>query len=180
MALFRRRTPRTPEGTDAAQAQAQAPAPAPVFRLGSLRLYQPEDELRARLPGGAGEIAAYAQTLAWTCNEFLSRLGQDAGSLGILIVVGVKPSQQVRLWCEQVGGTLPDDVWQVLTELLDGAGAAVRPQVTAPVALALEGLVGAGPSTGFPEFPRAWVDAVERVDAQVSVPDGLFERVFVD
>ncbi|MFD7023448.1 hypothetical protein [Promicromonospora sukumoe] len=173
MALFRRRTPRTPEA-------APAQAPEPVFRLGSLRFYQPEDKLRARVPGGAGEIAAYVQTLAWTCNEFLSRLSQDLGSMGILIVVGVKPSQQVRLWCEQVGGTLPDDVWPVLTELLDGAGAAVRPQVTAPVAFALEGLVGAGPSDGFPEFPRAWVDAVERDGAHVSVPDGLFERVFAD
>ncbi|MGW2094246.1 hypothetical protein [Promicromonospora sukumoe] len=174
MALFRRRTPRTSEGT------AAAPTPDPVFRLGSLRLYQPEDKLRARVPGGAGEIAGYAQTLAWTCNEFLSRLGQDVGPMGILIVVGVKPSQQVRLWCEQVGGTLPDDVWPVLTELLDGAGTAVRPQVTAPVTFALEGLVGAGPSAGFPEFPRAWVDAVERAEESVSVPDGLFERVFAD
>ncbi len=74
----------------------------------------------------------------------------------------------------------PPDAWPVLTELLDGAGAAVRPQVTAPVAFALEGLVGAGPSTGFPELPPAWVDAVSLADEHVTIPDGLFDLVFAD
>ncbi|MFD7311085.1 hypothetical protein [Promicromonospora sp. NPDC059942] len=174
MAFFRRRTPRTPVSAATVQ------PPEPVFRLGSLRLYQPDDELHLRVPDGVGEIAACAQTLAWTCNEFLGRLGQDPGSMGILIAVGIKRSRQVRLWCEQVGGALPQDVWPVLTELLDGAGTAVRPQVTAPVAFALEGLVGAGPATGFPEFPRAWVDAVAQSAEHVSVPDGLFDLVFAD
>ncbi|MBL0888904.1 hypothetical protein [Myceligenerans indicum] len=174
MAIFRRRTRRP--STNAAMAQS----PDPAFPLGSLRLYQPDDELSVRLPDGVGEVAAYAQTLARTCNEFLNQLDQDLGSLGIFIVVGVKPSRQVRLWCEQVGGTLPEGAWPVLTELLDGAGAAGRPQVTAPVAFALEGLVGDGPSTGFPEYPRAWVDAVAEADEQVSVPDGLFSLVFTD
>jgi hypothetical protein len=101
--------------------------------------------------------------------------------MGVFIAVGIKPSRRVRLWCEQVGGTLPEDVWPMLTELLDGAGTAVRPQVTAPpVAFALGGLVGAGPSIGFPEAPRAWVDALARADEHVTVPDGLFGLVFAD
>ena len=174
MPIFRRRTPRGPVSA------ATARPSEPVFRLGSLRLYQADDELQMRLPDGVGEVAAYAQTLAWTCNEFLGRLGQDPGSMGVLIAVGIKPSRQVRLWCEQVGGVLPQDAWPVLTELLDGAGAAVRPQVTAPVAFALEGLVGAGPAPGFPELPRAWVDAVSQADKHVTVPDGLFGLVFAD
>lgn len=174
MAIFRRRKPPSPVAT------APVASPDPIFRLGSLRLYQPDDELQVRLPNGVGEVAAYAQTLTWTCNELLSRIGQDLGSMGIFIVVGIKPSRQVRLWCEQVGGTLPGDVWPVLTELLDGAGTGVRPQVTAPVAFALEGLVGAGPSSGFPEVPSAWRTAVAQADEPVRVPDELFDLVFAD
>ncbi|WP_285100670.1 hypothetical protein [Promicromonospora sp. MEB111] len=52
--------------------------------------------------------------------------------------------------------------------------------MTAPVAFALEGLVGAGPSTGFPELPPAWVDAVSLADEHVTIPDGLFDLVFAD
>jgi hypothetical protein len=174
MAIFRRRTPRP--SVNAATAESSDP----IFRLGSIRLYQPEDELRVRLPDGVGGVAAYAQNLTWTCNEFLGRLGQDVGSLGIFIAVGVKPSSEIRLWCEQIGGSLPEGAWPVLTELLEGAGTAVRPQVTAPFAFALEGLVGDGPSNGFPEYPRAWVDAVVQSDEHVSVPDGLFDLVFTD
>ncbi|WP_454857650.1 hypothetical protein [Promicromonospora soli] len=133
-----------------------------------------------RLPDGVGEVAAYAQTLTWTCNELLSQLGQDLGSMGIFIAVGIKPARRVRLWCEQVDGTLPDDVWPVLTELLNGAGTGVHPQVTAPVAFALEGIVGGGPSTEFPEVPRAWVNAAAEADERLTVPDGLFDLVFAD
>jgi hypothetical protein len=99
---------------------------------------------------------AHAAQLRERGHELLSRLAQDLGSMGIFIAIGIKPSRRVRLWCERVGGTLPEDVWPVLTELLDGAGTAVRgtavrPKVTAPVEFALEGLVGAGQSTGFLE-----------------------------
>jgi hypothetical protein len=174
MAFFRRRTPPNPMSAGTVE------PPEPIFQLGSLRLYQPDDELRVRLPNGVGEVVAYTRTLTWTCNELLSRLGQDFGSMGIFIAVGIKPSGQVRIWCEQVGGALPSDVWPVLTALLDGAGAGVRPQVTAPVAFALEGLVGAGPSAAFPEFPSAWVNAMVQSDQPVTVPDGLFDLVFAD
>jgi hypothetical protein len=60
----------------------------------------------------------------------------------------------------------------VLTELLDGAGSGVRPQVTAPVAFALEGLISAGPSAAFPEFPSAWINAMAQSDQPVTVPEG--------
>ena len=173
MSIFRRK--REPLGT------APVPPAAGVFRIRQLRLYQPDDELAVRLPDGVGELVAYVQTLTWTCNEYLSRLRQDFAPMGILIVVGVRPSRRVRLWCEQVGGTIPDDIWATLTELLDGAGSAVRPQVTAPVAFAIEGLVGDGPATGFPEAPGAWLDAARLAsDESVGIPDEMFDLVFAD
>ena len=145
--------------------------------MGGVRLYLPDEEFGRRLGGNTAELSAYIKTLAWVGDQYFGRLGRDFGSLGILIGVGIKPGRQVKLWCEVVGGQIPDDVWSPFVDLLDGAGADVRPQVSAPVAFAVEGILGNGP-VSFPDAPAAWTAAVQGHDRAVSVPDGIFEIVF--
>lgn len=149
------------------------------FQLGALRLYQPESVLQERIPSGPAELAAYCKTLAWVGREYLGRLGQDFGSTGVLIVVGVKPGKRIRLWCEQIDGDIPPEIWQVV-ELLDGAGQDVLPTVSGPVACALECLLGGGPSTGFPIDPIIWQEAARSAGGTLLIPDALFEVVFPD
>jgi hypothetical protein len=130
------------------------------FQPGVVRLYQPDRILKKRLPpGGPAEIAAYIKTLDRVSREYFGPLGQDFGSMGILIAVGIKPGKRVRFWCEQIDGDIPAEVWQAFVELLEGAGQEALPTVSGPVAWALEYLLGAGPSTGFPIGPSVWSNA---------------------
>ncbi|WP_159805183.1 hypothetical protein [Cellulomonas citrea] len=148
------------------------------FQLSGVRLYVPDEELGARLVGGTERLAAYIKTLTWVCTEYFGRLGRDFGSIGILIVVGVKPDGETRLWCEPVGGEVDAESWTALVGLLDGAGSDVRPLVTKPIAFAIEGYLADGPQVPFPEVPRAWVDALAGSESPVSIPDELFHLVF--
>ena len=131
-------------------------------------------------PEWVAELAAYCKALAWVGKEYFGQLGQDFGSMGVLIVVGIKPGKRVRLWCEQVDGDIPPDIWQVFVELLEGAGQNVLPTVLGPVACALECLLGAGPSTGFPMGPSIWREAARSAAETLTIPDALFEVVFPD
>ncbi|MEV0897073.1 hypothetical protein [Actinoplanes sp. NPDC049802] len=154
-----------------------AESPIPYFKMGGVRLYLPDEEFGRRLGGGTAELSAYIKTLAWAGEQYFGRLGRDFGSLGVLIAVGIKPERQVKLWCEVVGGQIPGDVWSTFVDLLDGAGVNVRPQVTAPVAFAIEGILGNGPAS-FPDAPTAWIAAAQGHGQGVSVPEGIFEIVF--
>ncbi|HEY6568198.1 MAG TPA: hypothetical protein VI341_11840 [Actinomycetota bacterium] len=136
--------------------------------------------LQERLIDGTGRVAAYSETLVWVGTQYFGGLRRDFGSLGIFIVVGVKPLDRTKLWCETVGGDLPSDVWTTFVDLLEGAGPDVRPHVTAPFAFALEAVLGAGPATGFPEGPKAWVQAAQSATEPIDIPDGLFSKVFPD
>jgi hypothetical protein len=158
------------------------PAAASVeyFQLGLVRLYQPDPTLQERIPDGPAELAAYCKALAQVGTAYFGRLGQDFGSMGILIAAGIKPGKRTRVWCEQIDGHLPPDVWQAFVDLLEGAGRNVVPIVSGPVACALECLLGAGPSTGFPIGPRIWGDAARSAGKDLEVPDGIFEFVFPD
>jgi hypothetical protein len=164
----------------AGQPDDVSPTSTDYFRLGRIRLYQPDEVLALRLPAGVGELAAYSKTLAWVGREYFGRLRRDLGSLGVLIAVGIKLNRQTRLWCDVVDGEIPNDVWGPFVDLLEGAGDNVRPSVTGPVAFALECLVGAGPSIDFPMGPAAWAHAAAQHGTDLAVPDQLFELVFPD
>ena len=160
--------------------QPPATISSQYFQLGALRLYQPESILQERLRSGVAELGAYCKALAWVGEEYFGQLGQDFGSMGVLIVVGIKPGKRVRLWCEQVDGDIQPDIWQVFVQLLEGAGQNVLPTVLGPVACALECLLGTGPSTGFPMGPSIWREAARSAAETLTIPDALFEVVFPD
>jgi hypothetical protein len=153
---------------------------AEYVRLALVRLYQTDADLAERIPNGAGELTPYIKTLTWVATEFFGRLDSEHGSLGVLIVVGIKPSKRTKLWCELVGGSFPPDVWEVFVDLVQGAGENVRPTVTKPVAFAMEFVLGAGPSDGFPLGPLEWQQTAAQHHGPLSVPDALFEAVFPD
>ena len=58
--------------------------------------------------------------------------------------------------------------------------AAGRPQVTAPVAFALEGKLGVGPSIPFPEVPALWQSTAAQSHQALRLPDDLFPHIFPD
>ena len=90
--------------------QPPATISSQYFQLGALRLYQPESILQERLLSGVAELAAYCKAFAWVGKEYFGQPGQDFGSMGVLIVVGIKPGKRVRLWCEQVDGDIQPDI----------------------------------------------------------------------
>jgi hypothetical protein len=151
---------------------------APAFALGSVRLYQTDAELSVRLPSGAGSIAPYMQALVATGDRVLAAADQRLPDMGVLIVVGVRAPNLIHLWCEPVGGELPADAWTHFKDELAVSGRELRPAVAGDVAFALEGVVGAGPSIPFPQVPQAWVDAIKDANEPVTVPDGVFDRIF--
>ncbi|WP_427893597.1 hypothetical protein ACQHIV_11760 [Kribbella sp. GL6] len=148
----------------------------PYFQLGAARLYQPDAVLKERLPAGTGELAAYTKTLVWTCTRYFGYYAQAFGDLGLFLGVGLKAGGRAKVWCDVIDGSLPADVYEVLLELLNGAGTNVRPTTTGPVALALEGRLGAGPRGPFPELPTAWRSVV--LNRPLLIPDDLFPEVF--
>jgi hypothetical protein len=150
------------------------------FRLGRIRLYQPDVVLEARLPGGVDELSGYCKTLVSVGTQYFGQLGTDYGSLGALIVVGIRPGKRVRLWCDRVEGDLPPDVWDAFVESLRSVDDGLYPSVAQPVAFALECLLGRGPSGGFPIGPSAWEQVANQHDRPLGVPDELFEIVFPD
>jgi hypothetical protein len=149
------------------------------FRIGRIRLYQPDPVLAPRLPNGISDLAAYMKTLELAATEYFGRVGCDFGSMGVLVAVGIKPGRRVKFWCDQIEGNLPPDVWDAFVELLEGAGEKVRPDVTGPVVFAMEFLLGSEPPSGFPTAPTAWQKAATG-HGSLLVPDGLFEIVFPD
>ena len=178
--MFSRRKPQQSGPTLPRPHEEPSSPSSDYFRLAQVRLHQPDYVLTARLPAGTAELAAYCKTLAWVGSEYFGGLGRDFGSLGVLIVAGIKPNRQTKLWCDVVDGDIPDDVWKVFVELLGGAGRNVRPAVTDPVACALECVLGAGPSIAFPLGPAAWQQAAAQHESGLAVPDELFELVFPD
>ena len=150
------------------------------FRTTAIRLYQTDDVLKERLTAGVSGVAAYCKFLEQTGSEYFRRLRRDFGSLGILIVVGIKPIRKTKLWCDVIDGELPDDVWNSFVGLLEDTGSELRPAVRGPFAFALECALGAGPSIEFPAAPTAWQAPTERHRAPLAVPDELFELVFPD
>ncbi|MGW7687271.1 hypothetical protein ACWGID_41400 [Kribbella sp. NPDC054772] len=150
----------------------------PYFQLAAARLYQPDAVLAERLPGGTGELAAYIKTLVWVGTEYFSHYAGAFGSLGLLVAVGIKPSGHTRIWCDPIAGTLPTDVASTFADLLTGAGANGRPQVTAPVALALETHLGNGPSSPFPEIPATWQSAAQSAPSPLTIPDDLLKLIW--
>lgn len=60
---------------------------------------------------------------------------------------------------------------------LDEAGVNVWPLVTAPVALAIDGVLGNGPAS-FPDVPTAWSEAARAYGQRAAIPEGIFELVF--
>jgi hypothetical protein len=156
------------------------PGPGGAYcRVKHIRLYQPDEVLEARLTEGVDGLAAYLQTLRWVTMSYFGQLGGDFGSMGVLVVVGVRPGRRVKFWCDQVEGKIPTDVWDVFVKLLEGAGDEVRPTVTRPVAFAIAFLLGDGPPGDFPNAPSAWHHAATGHDS-LQVPDELFEIVFPD
>src|SRR5262249_53366020 len=80
---------------------------ASYCRVNHIRLYQPDEILEARLTEGVAELAAYIKTLRSVATEYLGGLGPDFGSMGVLVVAGIKPGRRVKYWCDQVEGNIP-------------------------------------------------------------------------
>jgi len=147
-----------------------------AFTPASIQLYQSSDELRAR----AGEDATlkdYIRLFEVTAAGILADADRE-GARGILIAVMIKPGQQARTWCEAVEGELADDT----LESLAGAFGKISPlQVKdGPVAFMLKGTLWDGKVSAFPEFPKAWSDALAASGRPFTSLDDLAKLIWPD
>lgn len=158
----------------AVPAVAEEPRPVAIH---SLRLYLPEEALRARLGEDVTPLATYARAL----HAAAARHWQTAPpstATGILLAVGVKPGRRSRIWCEAVGGTVPAASLEKMQRDLG----AIEPLAVknGPVAFAIELQLGSGPAPLFLDAPTAWKEASRRAGRALAVPDELFPLIWPD
>ena len=89
----------------------------PAFRSGQVALYQPDDELRARIGDSAESLAAYIGALNVAAERVLAAGKPHAGSTGA-IVVAVKPGRRSRVWLEFGNNPFPAAEKQALLSRL--------------------------------------------------------------
>lgn len=155
----------------------------PAVSLHLIRLLLPEEELQARLVGGAAELSAYINTIKELAVRYWA--SQTTGTAqararGLSVAVGVKPNGQSRAWSEAVGGVIPAEALQEFDRLV--AQLPAPRVILGPIAFALHlGLFGADEHITFPEMPTAWVQFCEiHGRGPILIPDGLFLEMWPD
>ena len=89
----------------------------PAFRSGEVALYQPDDELRARIGDSAESLAAYIRALNVAAESVLATGKPHAGSTGA-IVVAVKPGGRSKVWLEFGNNPFPEPEQKALLSRL--------------------------------------------------------------
>jgi hypothetical protein len=144
----------------------------PVF------FYQPDAPLQARLASG-GDLAAYIKRLQAIGTAFF--VSEKAPEI-LDVVVGVKPGKKVKIWLISSRRSREDKNLAGLRKKLEAVPACAVRQ--GPVAFALRWRI---PSDAFHlsqrelfqrPIPKEWRDAAGGHD--VSVPDGIFARIWPD
>jgi hypothetical protein len=156
-----------------------ASAAARGFSWDSTALYQPDENLRAR--GVDGErLAGYMKQLERVCTSYFA---SEAKPERLDIVVGLKPGQKSRVWFVSSRRSSQDPSLAALKKKLE-----LVPTYSVkngPVAFALRcSIAGGGPApktkgVNLP-MPKEWHDAAVNEKRSLSVPDGMFERIWRD
>jgi len=159
-----------------------ADKPAQGFAMDNLVLYQPNDVLAERLPGGPDALAAYIKQLQGVLTEFF----QTAKFPETLhTIVAVRPDFRVRVWF--LSSTRPGNA-EALTPLRQKLEAIKPVEVQGgPVAFVISGSIAGGDGKNpkakknyQPPVPREWMEAGKDLAPPVLVPDGYLDVVWPD
>jgi len=146
------------------------------FERDRVFLYQPDADLRARLES-AEDLAAYIKRLQVAGTSFFAS-EQKPESLDV--IVGVKPGKRVKIWFISSRRPSEDKELGVLRKKLEAIGPCSVHGGAVVFALNWT-IAGAKPTakrkakSPFP-IPEEWRNAGKNL----SVPDGIFERVWRD
>ncbi|WP_374680340.1 hypothetical protein [Hydrocarboniphaga effusa] len=132
-----------------------------VYRPVGLKLYQADEVVRDRVPGGPIKLGGYVHGLSHVLRDSLSARPAGSGFAGAVVVI-VRPGQQSRCWL-LTSAELPADWRNALVQALDKVPApTVR---NGPLALAMnfEAWGGAGAQPAQPEglpTPPEWLSVL--------------------
>jgi len=146
--------------------EGRAIADSPVtFKMTSVRLYQPQDVVGARvtvedLAVAAKEVeAAFA---AATAGDWYPKIE------GVLVAVAVRPGRAQHVWCDFIGNIAPRDAAR-----LEAALAKTRaPATKGLIAYALN-FARAGHKVVLPEIPKSWQEVAKKAGRPILIPDGV-------
>ena len=143
---------------------------ATLFEKDPIFLYQPDAQLRARLKS-ADDLVAHIKRIQAAGRAFFA---SERTPETLDVVVGVKPGKKVRIWLISSRRTSGDKALVLLRRKLE----AIPPCAAhrGPIAFALRWTIaggGAVKTDGAMPIPKEWRDT-----GNVSVPDGVFERIW--
>ena len=146
------------------------------FFPASLQLYQSPDEQKARM-GEGSPLTDYAKLFEKAASASLAET-QKQDACGVMIAVVLKPGKLTRVWCEAVDGSLSDDTLKKLSEEL---GKIPPLEVKdGPVAFTLKGTLWDRKVKEFPEFPKAWAEAISASGKPYTSLDELVKIIWPD
>lgn len=150
----------------------------------SIRLYQPDPELRERVPD-VGIFTAHIRAVQARMAEWEKRVHPAAH--GLFITVGLKAGRRSQVWCEAVDGEIATSALNDLQSLLR---AVPPPEVRGPVAYSLqvrlsgEDIAPPQPTEsdgkGFPDIPKPWKELATKQGRPLKVPDEVFRVLWPD
>lgn len=146
-----------------------------VYRPVGLKLYQSDEVVRDRIPGGPMKLGGYVHGLSHALRETLSARAVGAGFAGAAVVI-VEPGQQARCWLVTSAG-LPADLRSSLLQALDKVPAPTVQNGPLALAMKFEAWGGAGnPGETLPT-PAEWLPVLGG-PAQSPLTDTQLDRLW--
>ena len=146
-----------------------------VYRPVGLKLYQADEIVRDRVPGGPIKLGGYVHGLSHVLRDGLSARPAGAGFAGAVVVI-VRPGQQSHCWL-LTSIELPADLRSALLQALDKVPA---PSVqNGPLALAMkfEAWGGAGTQPELLPTPAEWASVLGG-PAQAPLQDADLDKLW--
>ena len=146
-----------------------------VYRPVGLKLYQSDEVVRDRVPGGPMKLGGYVHGLSHALREVLSARAAGAGFAGAAVVI-VEPGQQARCWLVTSVG-LPADLRSALLQALDKVPAPTVQNGPLALAMKFEAWGGAATPGETLPTPAEWL-AVLGGPAQSPLADAQLDRLW--
>lgn len=146
-----------------------------VYRPVGLKLYQSDEVVRDRVPGGPMKLGAYVHGLSHALREVLSARTAGTGFAGAAVVI-VEPGRQARCWLVTSAG-LPADLRSGLLQALDKVPAPTVQNGPLALAMKFEAWGGAGTPGETLPTPAEWLPVLGG-PAQSPLADAQLDRLW--
>jgi hypothetical protein len=146
-----------------------------VYRPVGLKLYQADEVVRDRVPGGPIKLGGYVHGLSHALRDGLSARAAGAGFAGAVVVI-VRPGQQSRCWLT-TSTALPADLRSSLLQALDKVPAPTVQNGPLALAMKFEAWGGAGTPGETLPTPAEWLPVLGG-PAQSPLADAQLDRLW--